>query len=142
MPLVWTKGSPAAFINIGSKIEDQLYRALATAMVTIASQAALTARAFTAERGRPTSRGGGRVDSGAMAEAIKHEVELSGKEIIGRFGFIGQQADYFLYQTVTGFTHYLSGDFIEPTFALRDAQVIAEGEVIEAIERAIRSVRL
>lgn len=142
MPLVWTKGSPAAFINIGSQIEDQLYRALATAMVGIVTQAAITARAYTAERGRPTSRGGGRIDTGDMVAAIQHEVELSGREIIGKFGFLGKQADYFLYQTVTGFNHYLSGDFIEPTFALRDAQLIAEGEVIEAIEAAIRSVRL
>lgn len=142
MPLRWTKGSPAEFISIPKRIEDQLYKSLAIAMVQIVDQAALTARAMTAQRGRPTSRGAGRVDSGAMAEAIKPKMEYEARAIIGKFGFVDEKADYYMYQTITGFNHYMSGDFIEPTFALRDAKVIAEGEVIEAVAAAIRSVRL
>lgn len=111
-------------------------------MAEIVSQAALTARALTAQRGRPTSRGSGRIDSGTMAEEIKGRATAEAKSIIGKFGFLDAQAEYFLYQTVTGFTHYLSGDFIEPTFALRDAKVVAEQDVVRAIEAAIRSVRL
>lgn len=142
MPLIWKKGSPQEFINIGERIENQLYTSLAAAMATIVADAALSARAFTAQRGRPTSRGAGRVDSGDMAESITDRVETQAKMIIGKFGFLDKQADYFLYQTVTGFQHYISGEFIEPTFALRDAKVNAESEVIRAIEAAIRSVRL
>ena len=142
MPVVWKKGSPAEFRALGQKIIDQLYIALAGEMVGLAEQAAITARAYTAQRGRRTSRGGGRIDEGTMVEAIKSEVELSAKTIIGRFGFIGAQADYFLYQTVLGFEHWLSGEMIEPTFALRDARVKAEPEVYKAIEKAIRSVHL
>lgn len=142
MPLRWTKGSPAEFVSMGDRIEEQLYKSLAAAMAEIVMQAALTARAYTAQRGRPTSRGGGRVDTGAMAEAISDKVEASASLIIGKFGFLDEKADYYMYQTITGFNHYLSGNFIEPTFALRDAKVIAEGELVRAIEAAIRSVRL
>lgn len=142
MPLTWTKGSPQEFVSMGERIKDQLYKSLAVAMAQIALQSAITARAFTAERGTRTSLGSGRIETGAMVEAIEHEVELKADEIIGKFGFLGKKADYFKYQTVTGFRHFLSGDFIEPTFALRDAKVIAEGEIIEAIEAAIRSVKL
>lgn len=131
MPLRWTKGSPAEFISMGERIEDQLYKSLASAMAQIASQAAMNAQSRT-----------DRIDTGLMISEITDEVELRGQEIIGRFGFLNQKADYFLYQTVTGFTHWLSGEFIEPTFALRDAKILAEGQVIEAIEAAIRSVRL
>lgn len=127
---------------MGERIKDQLYKSLAVAMAQIALQSAITARAFTAERGTKHSRGAGRVDSGTMAKAIKHEVDLKATEIIGKFGFLDEKAKYFKYQTVTGFEHWLSGEMIEPTFALRDAKVIAEGEIIEAIEAAIRSVKL
>ncbi len=142
MPLIWTKGSPERFLSLGNTIEDQLYKSLASAMVMIAAQGAITARAYTAERGRPTSRGAGRVDSGDMANAIRHEVEFQANQIIARFGFVGEQAQYFLYQTVTGFEHWLSADFIEPTFALRDAKIKAEPEVVAAVTAAIRSVKL
>lgn len=132
MPLVWKRGSPQEFVNLGKRIEDQLYPALAAAMTGVVMQAAANARANT-----------DRVDTGAMIEAIDmHEVEVRAGEIIGKFGFLGQRADYFLYQTVTGFTHWLSGQFIEPTFALRDARVVAENELVDAIQAAIRSVRL
>jgi hypothetical protein len=142
MPITWTKGSPQEFVSMGERIKDQLYKALAVAMAVIAQQAAITAQAFTAERGTAHSRGAGRIDSGDMAKAIEADVVLKADEIIGKFGFLGEKADYFKYQTITGFNHWLSGEFIEPTFALRDAKVIAEGEVIEAIEAAIRSVKL
>lgn len=131
MSLRWTKGSAAEFISMGQRIEDQLYKSLASSMAQIASQAAATAQART-----------DRVDTGLMRGQITSDVELKAREVIGKFGFLNEKADYFLYQTVTGFTHWLSGDFIEPTFALRDAKLIAENDVIEAIERAIRSIRL
>ncbi len=142
MPVVWRKGSPAEFRNLGTKIIDQLYIALAGEMALVAEDAAITARAYTAQRGRPTSEGSGRIDSGDMVSAIDSEIELRAKSVIGKFGFIGEQADYFLYQTVLGFNHWLSDEFIAPTFALRDAKIKAEPAVYAAIEAAIRSVKL
>ena len=143
MSFRWVKGSPQQFISMGERIKDQLYDSLAESMTEIVTQAAITARAYTAQRGRPTSRGSGRIDTGAMVEAIDFEVvNKAASSVLGRFGFTGAQADYFLYQTVTGFTNWLSGDFIEPTFAIRDARLVAEGEIYIAIKRAIASVHL
>ncbi len=142
MPVIWKKGSEAEFRKLGDKIIDQLYIALAGEMAVVAMDAAITARAYTAQRGRPTSNGTGRIDTGAMVEAIDSEIELKAKSIIGKFGFTGAQAEYFLLQTVTGFRHWLSAEMIEPTFALRDAKLRAEPDVYRAIERAIREVKL
>jgi hypothetical protein len=122
--------------------EEKLYDALATAMYEVARQGAITARAYTAQRGRPTSRGSGRIDTGAMVEAINHKVELAGSKIIAEFGFTDEVAGYYIFQTVTGFTNWVSGDFIEPTFAIRDAGEKSRGEAIKAIKAAIRSVRM
>ncbi len=142
MPVIWKKGSPAEFRNLGNKIIDQLYIALAGEMALVAEDAAITARAYTAQRGTKSSNGSGRIDIGTMVEAIDSQIELRARSVIGKFGFTGAQADYFLYQTVTGFTHWLSEEFITPTFALRDAKIKAEPDVYRAIETAIRSVHL
>lgn len=127
----WVKGSPAQFVGMGERIEKQLYRSLAAAMFTIAVQAADDAKNRT-----------DRIDTEAMRNAISHEVELRAKSITAAFGFTGDVQAYYVFQTVTGFRHYLSGNFIEPTFALRDARIRAEPEVIAAIERAIQEVEL
>lgn len=127
----WVKGSPAEFIGMGKKIETQLYAALSDAMAKVIVSAVADAKSRT-----------DRVLTGAMISAIDGQVEARGREIIGKFGFIGEQADYFLYQTVTGFHHALSGYFIAPTFALRDAGEIAKGDVVAAVAAAIRSVTL
>lgn len=140
--MTWVKGSPEALIRIPERVTEQLASELAEALEAIVRNAALNAREFTAERGRPTSRYGGRVDTAAMLEAIKSDVEVNARKIIGKFGFIDKQEDYFLFQTVTGFTHWASSAFIEPTFALRDAELIAIQDLGAAIRAAIRSVRI
>lgn len=142
MPLTWTKGSANGFVSIGDRIFASLYNELANAMGAIVMAAVQNSKEFTAERGRPSSTGTGRIETSEMIGAIKGDVELKAQEIIGKFGFTEAQENYFLYQTITGFTHYLSGDFIEPTFALRDAGVLAESDMIEAIKAAIQNVRL
>lgn len=130
------------FILFLERAQDKLYDALAEAMFEVARQGAITARAYTAQRGRPTSTGSGRIDSGAMVEAIGDKVSLEGARIVAEFGFVDEQADYYIYQTVTGFTHWISGDYIGPTFAIRDAGEKARGDAIRAIRAAIRSVRM
>lgn len=131
LQLVWKKGSPAEFLNMGNKIEQQLMHEIAESMLLITRQAAEDARGFT-----------DRIETGAMLNAILPEVEASTREIVGRFGFIGEQAEYFIFQTVTGFEHWLSGEFIEPTFALRDAKNLAEPRLVSAISNAVRRVHL
>lgn len=129
--ITWTKGSPAQLLGLGDRIIAQLYRSLAEAMFTIAVQAADYAQVRT-----------DRVDTGEMRAAIGHEVSYAANSITASFGFTGEVKAYYVYQTVTGFNHYLTGNFIEPTFALRDALLRAKPEVIASIERAIRGVQI
>lgn len=131
MTIQWTRGTPAQFMNMGNRIVEQLYRSLSEAMFTIAVQAADYAKSQT-----------DRIDTAEMLNAISHEVQVRANSITAAFGFTGDVKAYYVYQTVTGFTHWLSGQFIEPTFALRDARVRAEPEVIAAIYRAIKDVEL
>jgi len=124
------------------RAEDKLYDALAAAVAEVVAQGAITARALTAQRGTESSSGSGRIDTGAMVEAMKDKVTLEGGRIVGEFGFVDELADYYVYQTVTGFTHWISGEYITPTFAIRDAGEKARYEMVAAIKAAIRSVRV
>lgn len=110
--------------------ETRLYAALAHAMISIVHDAEWNAVVGT----------GDRVDTYAMIEAISSKVEFEAKMIIGEVGFINDMQDYYLYQTVTGFRHWLSGERINPTGALAEAAVIASKDAEAAIAAAIRSV--
>jgi len=56
-----------------------------------------------------------------------------------RFGFIADHMDYFTWQTVTGFVHWKSGEFIAPSLAIADAKQDAEVLMIEACRRVRRN---
>lgn len=112
--------------------EDRLYAALAAAMIGIVHDAEWDAKARTAASGR--------IDTGAMFNAIGSTIQFKAKSIIGEVGFTQDMQDYYLYQTVTGFQHWLSGQRIEPTGAIAEAAVEAQKNAQEAIEQAIRSV--
>lgn len=129
---IWVRGSDAEFINMGDKIKDQLFAALADAMADIIQKAVQRAKDLSADR----------VDTGAMISAIEGEVQSSAREVAGRFGFLGNIQDYYVFQTVSGFHHWLGGQYIEPTFALRDAGEMAKGDLTAAVAAAIRSVQL
>ena len=129
---IWVRGSDAEFIGMGDKIMDQLIPLLASAMATIIQQAVARTKDLSADR----------VDTGAMISAIEGEVQSAGRDIAGRFGFLGEQQDYFIFQTVSGFHHWLGGQFIEPTLALRNAGEAAHGDLVAAVAAAIRSVHL
>jgi len=75
-------------------------------------------------RTRPSRKSGkrGRVESGDMAGDISYDVKRADKTMIRvDFGWLGTVPFYYIYQTDTGFIHNRSGEFIGPTFALRDA---------------------
>lgn len=75
-------------------------------------------------RTRPSKKSGkrGRVDTGLMADSVSSQVvEDTPNKIVAEFGWLGDVEPYFVYQTATGFIHNRSGEYIEPTFALRDA---------------------
>ena len=75
--------------------------------------------------------------SGKMEDAMRAEVSGTGLQL--RFGFVRRLLNYFQYQTVTGFTHWNSGKFIEPSLALNDAKADAELLMREAAVRVRRN---
>ena len=119
----------AAFLALK---ENKMYALLAAAMVGIMNDARWEMQAITSAADR--------IDSGDMYNAFGSQVEYTAKKIIGEAGFIGGAQDYYIYQTVTGFRHWLSGERIEPTEALVVAGTKAYAETQAAIEAAIRSV--
>lgn len=129
---IWVRGSDAEFIGIGDRLIEQLIDAIAPAMAEIIQNAVRRAKEMSADR----------VDTGAMISAIEGEVQSRGRDIAGRFGFLGEKQDYFIFQTVSGFHHWLGGQFIEPTLALRNAGEMAKGDLTAAVAAAIRSVKL
>jgi hypothetical protein len=109
--------------------ENRLYAILAEAMIVIMHEAEWEAKAISLSR----------FDTGAMFDAISSKVEFAARKIVGEAGFIDGAADYYIYQTVTGFRHWLSGEFIDPTHALRTASEKAYHETQAAIAKAIAS---
>lgn len=61
-----------------------------------------------------------------LIKSIDGETFFAGMDVIvGRFGFLNRQDLYFALQTDTGFIHIPDGKFIQPSFAMRDAYLIA-----------------
>lgn len=127
MPLIWEQGSPLAFDRVWLLMLDTFQARLENAMKKVIVQAVEDAKRFTETRPSAKSGKSGRVESGKMVEQIIGRSYREGtRRVIGEFGFLNGPAElYMALQTVTGFKHWLSGDFIEPTFAFRDAARIA-----------------
>lgn len=128
----WVQGNPQRFITTPARVIKDIYRPrFYKRMESVLAAAVKDYRQFTSERGTPNSGHDGRIDSGAMLNAVTYRVEQVSGQIIGDFGFLSEQQFYYFLQTDEGFTHYLSGAFIEPTFAMRDAALIAFQKLIE-----------
>lgn len=104
-------------------------------MTLVIAEAVEHAKQFTNDRGTGYNGHAGRVDTGAMINAIGGKVFQDGVSlIIGQFGFTTERELYFALQTVTGFKHWISGEFIEPTYAFRDSLILAVQQLIEGLK--------
>lgn len=85
--------------------------------------------------------GRGRVDSGNMVDSVRSQYVLDRPNIkTGEFGWIdGDPEDYFLKQE-KGFTHQLTGQFIEPMNALRDSFTYATVTVVDKVKKGLSSI--
>lgn len=102
-------------------------------MERVIEEAVADAKRFTASRPSRKSGKAGRVDTGNMMDDIVGKVwQTSEEEIIGDFGFLDNQEFYYFLQTDEGFKHWISGEFIEPTNALRDAARIAFDKLLRS----------
>lgn len=99
---------------------------------------AKTAQSYTASRPGATTGKAGRIDTGAMVEAIRSKPVSAGPDLIEvQYGFVREFEEYMRLQTVTGFAHNRSGDMIEPTFALRDSIEPTRAFTRALVERVI-----
>lgn len=81
-----------------------------------------TAQSYTLTRPGAKTGKAGRVDTGAMVEALRWKpVSFSADLIEVQYGFVDEYEAYMGMQTITGFRHNRSGEAIQPTFALRDS---------------------
>ena len=62
----------------------------------------------------------GRIDSGNMLDAVSYELREEGDVIVGEWGWITQEAKYFLTQENGGPNTFTGGE-IEPMNAMRDS---------------------
>ena len=115
----------SGFDSLLASVRKQVTEAWAKVEVAAEDAAefgAKTAQSYTATRPGAKSGKAGRIESGAMIGAIRHErVSFSPDLVEARYGFVDEFEEYFRMQTVTGFTHNRSGETIQPTFALRDS---------------------
>jgi hypothetical protein len=126
MGLVWTSGSAGEFAGAFDGLADKLTDGLEDAMRDIVTQAVADAKRFTASRPGAQTGKSGRVETGAMLNAIAGDSWREGvANVVGEFGFTDESELYFALQTITGFRHWGAGEFIAPTFALIDAARIA-----------------
>lgn len=122
----------ADFARFLQNKENKLYALLAEAIVRIMHEAEWEMKGITARAER--------IDTAAMFDALGSKVEFAARTITAEAGFIDGAQDYYIYQTVTGFQHYLSGNRIEPTRAIAEAGTKAYYETLAAIQLAIRLV--
>jgi hypothetical protein len=134
MGVTWVRGSAAGLKALPEKIVAEFRKKVEAAMVEVINQAVEDMRRYTESRPSAKSGKAGRIETGAMLESIAGKTFMEGADkVVGQFGFINRQELYFMLQTSTGFEHYGSGDFIEPTFAMRDAAVTAVQNLIQRL---------
>jgi len=128
----WIQGSPQRLVSAPSRFVGKFRPRLYARMKQVIDEAVEDAKRFTASRPSAKSGKSGRIETGDMMDAIVGRVYQNAEEsIIGDFGFLDRQEFYFFLQTDEGFRNWRSGEFIEPTFALRDAAIIAFNKLLD-----------
>ncbi len=71
-------------------------------------------------------------ETGDMNRAITYRVTQDANyNVLGQLGFLDEQEFYFFLQTETGFRHWRSGEFIEPSLALEKAAAHAFEKLLD-----------
>ena len=111
-------------ITGGSRFEDpDAFMAILRAKLYLAMEDTIKAAVVDMKRFTMNKKS---VRTQDLINSIDGEAFYAGMDIIvGRFGFLNRQELYFALQTDTGFIHVPDGAFIEPSFAMRDAYLIA-----------------
>lgn len=80
----------------------------------------------------------GRVDTGAMLEAVKSsKPKRSGSTVSAEFGWLEDPQDYYVYQE-QGFRHYRTGNDVKGMHALLDGFTAAKEVVVRGLARMVK----
>jgi hypothetical protein len=112
----------ADFVTTPSRLLQQFRPLLFARMEKVLQEAVIEARQITASSPSAKSGKPGRIESGDMINDLGYRVWQNARgEIVGELGFPGTKQFYYYLQTQTGFRHWISGEFIEPTMAIQRA---------------------
>lgn len=130
----WNFPGQSNFGNLGQRILAAKYKAAQEAMKVVIEQAVQDMKDYTSSRPSRKSGKEGRIETSAMLEAIAGKTFTDGAyKIVGEFGFLDLKELYFALQTSTGFNLWTNGEFIEPTYAMRDAAITAVQSLMEKL---------
>ncbi len=136
MGVTWISGSPQAFLNYGSTLEDFVKGEVNKIMDEVMQEAAAKMREFISTRGLPNSAGAGRIKTGEMLAAVNSKVSVNGLEVEGTFGWLESGEVYFLAQEEGAVLW--NGGVIAPMLALYDAGQWAITEFVSRLGDALK----
>lgn len=111
-----------------NEINRKNYRALQESM----KDGEETTQTFIATRGTPGTGKQGRVDTGAMLNAVDSDTRLKSRdEAEGRFGWLDKKPYYAEYQED-------GTKYIPPMYALQDAAEIVKAELLRKVRENVR----
>lgn len=111
--------------DIGSRYERMLHKAAETAMRQTIIEATRNAKNFN-----------DRFKTGELESEINGDVFWESADIIvGQFGFTDKQELYYAIQTTLG--RFYGSNFMEPSFALRDAAIIGMMDFVNKLSKAL-----
>lgn len=111
-----------------NEINRKNYRALQESM----KDGEETTQTFIATRGTPGTGKQGRVDTGAMLNAVDSDTHLKSRdEAEGRFGWLDKKPYYAEYQED-------GTKYIPPMYALQDAAEIVKAELLRKVRENVR----
>lgn len=140
MGMVWRNGDLNDLTTRAAFYVKEIEREAAKVVDETAKEGAEVMREFIATRGTGYRGHEGRVETGAMLEAVGSVTEKTSEGVRGRFGWgIGGKAaeNYFRWQE-QGFTIASSGRDVPPMHALLDAFITVREDFIRKVVNLIR----
>lgn len=144
MGVTWTGPSMDSLID---KMTEKIRRSAETAMQDAIDMGLDAIQRMISSRPRPTSKGSGRIDTGKLLASIAGKVYWEGDILRGELYHSDGGELYYILQIGTGigggdanaggFRHWRSGEYIESSFAARDAAVVAYEAFLTNLEASL-----
>lgn len=140
---------PAGLARVPDVILQKIREKSEQSMQVIIDQCVEDVKRFISTRPRPTSKYGGRIDTGELLKSISGRVRWDGDVLMGEIYHNDGGANYYILQiggevgggdsdyNPGGFRHYPDGAWIESSFAARDAALIAIDSLMAELEKSL-----